>query len=107
MNVNDIPPDISKHLAGPVGSAIALLWLPGSLPRRIAQFLAGWGSSHYAGPALVSYFGMSETFAGFITGLLAVHVVSKLFETWTQFDAGTLLKDAVRSFFKLDKEAPK
>lgn len=98
----DLPPDFGKYAAGPVGSAIALLWLPGTLLRRAAMFFAGWGMAHFTAPALTTWLNLSPTFAGFLTGLFGVVIVSKLFDTWVQFDAGTILKEFVRKLLRLE-----
>jgi len=98
-----MPPDIGKLAAGPVGSAIALLWLPGSWPRRGAMFLAGGGMSYYVAPPLTHWLPyLPEGFAGFLVGLLGVMVTQKLFDTWVQFDAGTILKTAVYKWLRIE-----
>lgn len=101
----DLPPDFGKLAAGPVGSAIALLWLPGTLVRRVAMFFAGCGMSHYfAAPvaAWLPYLPIGT--AGFLVGLLGVVVTQKLFDTWVKFDAGTILKTALYKWLRIEEK---
>lgn len=94
MNFNDLPPDIGKHIAGPAGSALALYFLKGTRWfAYVGAFLGGCAMARYIAPVVNDTFPKlgAET-SGFLVGLFGVVVVKKLFDTWTQFDAGTLLK---------------
>lgn len=91
MNFNDLPPDLGKHLAGPAGSAIALLWLKTTWYRGLSMFAAGAALSYYAAPNVSSWLNLSESFTGFLLGLFGIAIVDKLFDTWQRFDASKLL----------------
>lgn len=104
MNFNDLPPELGKHLAGPAGSAVALFFLKGTWRTYAGAFLGGWAMAHYFGSVLHDTFPrLSPETSGFAVGLLGVVVVKKLFDTWEQFDAGTLLKQWVTRKLGLDK----
>lgn len=104
MNFNDLPPELGKHLAGPAGSAVALFFLKGTWRTYTGALLGGIAMAHYFGPVLHDVFPrLPEATAGFLVGLFGVVVVKKLFDTWEQFDAGTLLKQWVTRKLGLDK----
>ena len=99
----DMPPELGKLAAGPIGAAIALLWLPGTLFRRFCMLLAGSAMSYYFAAPLAAWLPyLPEGTAGFTVGLLGVIVTQKLFDTWVQFDAGTILKTAIYKWLKVD-----
>jgi hypothetical protein len=102
----DFPPDITKSLAGPVGSAVALFFLKGTWRTYGGAFIGGIAMAHYVGPVVHDIFPRlgAET-SGFLVGLFGVIVVKKSFDTWEQFDAGKILKEWVRKVLRLDKEA--
>lgn len=104
MNFNDLPPDLGKHLAGPAGAGTALFFLKGTLRSYVGAFLGGWAMAKYVAPVVHDVFPRlgAET-SGFLVGLFSVVVVKKLFDTWVQFDAGTLLKAWVTRKLGLDK----
>ena len=104
MNFNDLPPELGKHLAGPAGSAVALFFLKGTWRTYTGAFLGGWAMAHYFGAFVHDTFPrLGLETSGFLVGLLGVVVVKKLFDTWEQFDAGTLLKQWVTRKLGLDK----
>jgi hypothetical protein len=103
VNFNDLPPDMGKHLAGPAGSAVALFFLKGTWRTYAGSFLGGWAMAHYFGRVVHETFPrMGLETSGFAVGLLGVIVVKKLFDTWEQFDAGTLLQEWLRKVLKLE-----
>jgi hypothetical protein len=102
--IHDLPPDISKHLAGPAGSLIALLWLHGRWPKKVAMFAAGWVLSFYGSPIAAQWLGFSEGFAGFLLGLFGMAIVDKIFETWKTLEIGTLLSDWIRKVLNLEHQ---
>lgn len=104
MNFNDLPPELGKHLAGPAGSAVALFFLKGTWRTYTGALLGGIAMSHYIGPVVTDTFPkLGPETSGFLVGLFGVVVVKKLFDTWVQFDAGTLLKEKARRVLGLDK----
>lgn len=104
----DMPPEIVKHLAGPVGAGTALFFLKGTWRMYAGALAGGIAMAHYVGPVVHDVFPRlgAET-SGFLVGLFGVIVVKKVFDTWEQFDAGTILKEWVRKLLRLDKDAPK
>ena len=96
FDLNNLPPDLGKHVAGPAGSLFALLWLKGSWPRKCAMFIGGWALSLYGSPGAAEWLGFSEGFTGFLLGLFGMAIVDKVFEVWVQMDFGTILKDWIR-----------
>ena len=93
MNINDLPPDLGRHLAGPAGSLIALMWMEGTWPRKIAMFAAGWVLSYYGSPHLAEWLGFNEGFSGFLLGLFGMAIVDKLFTAWKDLQVGQIFTD--------------
>lgn len=98
MNFYDLPPDMGKHLAGPAGSAIALLWLKTTWYRGICMFAAGWALSVFCAPSVATWLNLAQGFTGFLLGLFGIAVVDKLFDTWNRFDASTLLVSILKKW---------
>ena len=91
MNFPDLPPDMGRHLAGPAGSLVALMWMEGTWPRKIAMFIAGWVFSFYGAEYLSEWLGFNQGFSGFLLGLFGMAVVDKLFTSWKEFQVGEIL----------------
>jgi len=105
VNFNDLPPDFGKHAAGPIGAATALFFLKGTWRTYAGAFLGGWAMARYIAPVVHDVFPrLGPETSGFVVGLTGVIVVKKLFDTWEQFDAGTLLKEWARGKLKLDNK---
>lgn len=96
MNLNDLPPDLGKHLAGPAGSFFALMWIDGSWPRKLSMFAAGWALSFYGSPHIATWLGFNEGFAGFLLGLFGMAIVDKMFMSWKELQIGQLITDFIR-----------
>ena len=92
MDLPDIPPEIGKHFAGPLGSLFALLWIHGTWPRKAAMFAGGVALSFYAAPALSEAYSFSEGFAGFLLGLFGMAAVDKVFAIWQTLELGIIFK---------------
>jgi len=100
----DFPPDLGKQLAGPAGSAVALFFLKGTWRTYAGSFLGGWAMARYIAPVVNDTFPkLGPETSGFLVGLFGVVVVKKLFDTWVEFDAGTILKAFVRRTLRLDE----
>ena len=95
----DLPPDIAKIVAGPVGAAGALLFM-GDMPwpRRMGMVICGCALSYYAAPAMAQRSGLSEGLAGFLLGLFGMAAVAKVHSTWLALDIGTLLRKRIASW---------
>jgi len=98
----DIPPDLGKHVAGPLGALSALLWVKDTWPRKIGMVLAGVALSYYATPAVAAWANLQQGLAGYLLGLFGMAAVSKLFATWDALDLGALLRRFLAK--KLDVE---
>lgn len=96
FNLETAYPDLGKHLAGPLGALVALLWLTGSWLRKTAMFMAGWALSYYGSPAAAEWLGFSEGFSGFLLGLFGMSIVDKIFEVWQSMEFGVIFKDWLR-----------
>lgn len=104
MNPHDLPTDIGKHLAGPAGSAIALIWLNGRLLRKCAMFFAGCILSWYvAGPASI-WLDLPEGFTGLLLGIFGMAVVDKIFEVIRTVQPGELITDFIRKRLGLERK---
>jgi len=104
VNFNDLPPDMGKHLAAAGGSATAMAFFKGeSWKSYAAAFVAGYLMSLHLAPLVASTFPRLADTASYLVGLFGFIVVKKLFDTWVQFDAGTLLKQWVSRKLGLDK----
>jgi len=88
----DIPPDLGKHIAGPLGAVSALLWIKDTWPRRIGMVLAGSALSYYATPGVSEWATLQPGLTGYLLGLFGMAAVSKMFTTWDALDLGTLLR---------------
>ena len=93
MNTPDLPPDLARLLAGPAGSLVALLWIEGTWPRKIAMFAAGWVLSYYGSEHLATWLGFNEGFSGFLLGLFGMSIVDKVFTAWKELEVGSIISD--------------
>lgn len=75
------PKDISDHAPGFFGSLFAALWIRDTWPRRVAYVAAGAVTSHYASPAFSRWTELDLPLSGFLTGLFAMAIAAKAFET--------------------------
>jgi len=105
----DIPPDLARHAAGPLGALTAMLFMKGTpLPRKLAMAAAGGVASYYGAPTLAAiYPQISPGLAGYLLGLFGLAVVAKLFATWEALDIGRLMRKRIASWLGVaDDEAP-
>ncbi len=104
MNFDDLPPEFGRNIAGAIGSAVALFFMKGTWRTYSVAFLSGIAIAHYLGPVVTDTFPkLGPETSGFLVGTFGVIIVKKLFDTWTEFDAGTLLKEKARRVLGLDK----
>lgn len=91
-----------KALPGILGSAFATMFFhEPSTPRRVGMFLAGAAVSWYGADWMAVRTGMDEGFSGFLLGLFGMAIIQKIFELWTTFDLGPILRDWIRKILGL------
>lgn len=91
MSFPEIPNELAQKLGGPIGGAIAMLFLRGDWKRRLAMAAAACPLSWYGAPHLIKWIPLSEGFAGLLLGLFGMAAVSKVFEALNQVDLYPLL----------------
>lgn len=92
----DLPTDIAKHAAGPLGAVTALLFMGGvPWPRRIGMVAAGSVLAYYGAPGVAAYAGLPDGLAGYLLGLFGMAAVSKVYATWDALELGVLLRRAL------------
>ena len=95
----DLPPDIAKHVAGPMGAASALLFMSGvPWPRRVGMVIAGCILSYYATPAIASWSGLSDGLAGYLLGMFGMAAVAKVHSTIEAMELGALIRKRIASW---------
>lgn len=95
---------IEKLLPGIIGSAGALLWLNGSLKRRVSMVVLGSCASYWGAPHVAAVTGMSSELAGFLVGLFGMSIVDSIFVTWSELHISAILKEFIRVKLRLPKE---
>lgn len=91
-----IAAEATKAIPGVVGSLGALIWIKGTMPRRVAMVLLGSATSYYATPYLVVTLGMGEGLTGFLIGLFGMSVVDSIFKTWQELGLSEILREFIR-----------
>lgn len=92
----DIDP---KHVAGPLGALSAVLFLKGTVMRRLAMVIPGAALSFYAAPWVAQRFNTAEGLAGFLVGLFGMAAVGKVFDTWENLAIADLITAKLRQWF--------
>jgi hypothetical protein len=101
----DLPPDIMKHAAGPLGAAGAMLLMKGKpWMLRLTMVLPMLPVAHYGAPFVGDHVGLSEGLAGCMIGLLGPAAIAKLLETWEALDLGSILKKLIYKWLGLKDE---
>src|SRR5688572_7598567 len=100
----NIPPEISKHLAGTLGSLSALLWVKDTWPRRISMVFAGIAFSYFVAPMIAQWADLQPELSGYLTGLFGMAAVNKVFATWDVLDFGSMLKRWLHRRFDIGRE---
>lgn len=93
----DIPPDLTRHAAGPAGALTAMLFMRGTpLGHRVAMAAAGGVAAYYGAPVLAAVYPvLTPGAAGYMLGLCAMAVVAKLAATLETLEVGTLLRKKI------------
>ena len=99
--MNEVPREIAHAAPGVIGSLIALPFLQGTWPVRLAMVTGGCALSFFGTIPLAKYLGMAEAqgLVGFFVGLFGMAIVSKVYELVHTFNAsavGQALIDAAR-----------
>jgi hypothetical protein len=93
----DVPPEVQKAWPGALGALIALPFLAGTLPARVAMVAGGVALSYWGTPTAAIHLGVTnaEGLVGFLIGLFGMSVVAKLHEVLASLKAelavGTLM----------------
>jgi len=82
MLSNDSYSTIEKFVPGVIGSIGALLWIKGTLIRKVSMVILGAAASYYGAPYVISQSGLQENLAGFLVGLFGMSVVDWIFTSW-------------------------
>lgn len=109
---NDVPPDVFgealRILPGAAGAAVSLLWVRDvNWPRRIGMFLGGATLAYWGTPWAAKWAQLDAGFAGFLLGLLGMHLVAKVIDVWVTFELGAILRDWLRQILRLPPVPPK
>lgn len=99
--MSDMPPEIKDAAPGVLGSLVALPFLRGPWPVRLAMVLGGVVLSFYGSRPAAGWFDMQDAqgLVGFLIGLFGMALVAKVYEGIAAFNAGELgvaFKDWVR-----------
>ena len=89
------------QLPGAAGSALALLWINGTWPRKLAMLIGGLAASYYITPGLLSVYHWNEGMTGFGVGLCSMSLVDGIFRAWQSLALGLLLEDSIRKLLGL------
>jgi hypothetical protein len=102
----DVPTDMARHAAGPLGALTAMMFMHGTpWPQRLAMAVAGAVASYYGAPTVVAiYPQVSPGLAGYLLGLFGLAVVAKLFSTWDALDLGKLLRKRIAAWMGVADE---
>lgn len=93
MNLPDLPPDFCEKIAGPLGSAISMLFMRETWVRRLLMALAACPLSWYGAPHLAQWLPIKEGFAGLLLGLFGMAVVAKLYAEWQDFQIVAFIRE--------------
>lgn len=80
MNLPEIPPDIGKFIAAPIGAVTSMLFMKEPWVRRAAMAAVSCPLSWYASPTLSDILNIPEGFSGWLLGAFGVLVVRGVFE---------------------------
>lgn len=95
---------VEKLLPGIFGSMGAMLWIQGTLKRKLALFAFGGVASWYAAPWLSHVTAIPEGFAGLMVGLFGMSVIDSIFRAWQELGFSQLLREWLRARLGLPKE---
>ncbi len=79
-------------LAGVAGAAVSLRFIQGTWPERIVMALGGALLSLYAAPWASSVSGLPEGLTGFLTGLLGMALLARVYEGFQALPVAEILK---------------
>lgn len=91
MTVDNLDAWITK-LAGVAGAAVSLKFIQGTWPERIVMALGGALLSLYASPWASGVSGLPEGLTGFLTGLLGMALLARVWEGVQVLDVAGIMK---------------
>lgn len=95
---NDLPPELAKAMPGVIGAMVALRWIRGTAPQRLAAVLGGSAAAYYETPYMSSIMGTDAGLTGFLIGLFGMAVAAKTFEVLERLDPAALLERLLRKW---------
>jgi hypothetical protein len=80
MTLPDLPPELGKLIAAPIGAVTSMLFMKEAWPRRIAMAAVSCPLAWYASPTMSELLHIPEGFSGWLLGAFGVLVVRGIFE---------------------------
>lgn len=98
---------LDRFAPGVIGSGGALLWLPGTWPRKLALFVLGVAVVYYLGPWMAEKTSIPETVVGLILGFFSMAIIDRALIDLQRLNLASIAGDFMRRWLGLPPAPPK